>query len=127
MTVEILAEKHGDEERPVPTAWRSTFHRIVKSFIDKDYGLRQPIADVAPVSVETAQQVQDYIEDYGETLVELPEHTWETSICIWMGIGWDVHVDLWTEGEGRSDMVLSIRVVESNASLIFHLEMVYVP
>jgi len=48
------------------------------------------------INSETAKQIQEYIEDYGEQLVPLPEETWETSIYLWQGNYWDVIIDLWT-------------------------------
>ena len=82
---------------------------------------------VAPVSRDTAEQIERYIQDYGETLVELPEETWDSSVCMWMGKRWEVMIDLWTAGEGRSDLVLTVRVSETKAGFIFEIYMVYVP
>ena len=66
-------------------------------------------------------------QDYGEELVKLPEESWDTSICIWMGDRWDVLIDLWTATEGRSDLVLSAGVSEKDEGQIVNIEMVYVP
>jgi hypothetical protein len=65
--------------------------------------------------------------DYGETLVELPRETWESSVAQWMGAHWDVLVDLWTEGEGRRDLVLDARVHETESGFRFEVRLVYVP
>ena len=124
---EVLAVKDEDEQRPIPTAWRPVFREIVKAFVRSDYRLSGGVLGVAPVSAKTAKQIAAYIEDYGEMLVELPEQTWDSSICIWTGNEWDVLIDLWTKGEGRSDLVLSARVSESKAGLVVKIEMVYVP
>ena len=124
---EVLAVKDEDEQRPIPTAWRPVFREIVKAFVHNDYRLSVGVSGVAPVSAKTAKQIEEYIKDYGETLVELPEKTWASSICIWMGNRWDVLIDLWTKGEGRSDLVLSAQVSESKAGLVVRVEMVYVP
>lgn len=124
---EVLAVKDEDEQRPIPTAWRPIFREIVQALVAKDYQLSTGIPGVAPVSAETANQIDGYIEDYGETLVELPENTWASSVCIWMGKDWDVLIDLWTKGDGRSDMVLSARVSESESGYLVRVEMVYVP
>jgi hypothetical protein len=61
----------------------------------------------------TAEQIRRYLADYGCTLVELPEDTWQTSVSQWMETHWEVLVDLWTAEEGRSDLVLAGRVVET--------------
>lgn len=124
---EVLAVKDEVEQRPIPTAWRPVFGEIVRALAAKDYRLSRGIEGVAPVTAETAKQIESYIEDYGETLVELPESTWASSVCLWMGNDWDVLIDLWTKGEGRSDMVLSARVSESESGYLFRVEMVYVP
>lgn len=60
-------------------------------------------------------------------LIELPDETWESSICMWMGNHWDVLIDLWTEAEGRSDLVLSAQVTESDNSFVVNVDMIYVP
>ncbi len=125
--IEVLAVKNEDEQRPIPTAWRPIFREIIQALVAKDYRLSGGIGGVAPISASTAEQIEGYIEDYGETLVELSEETWASSVCIWMGDDWDVLIDLWTKGEGRSDMVLSARVSESNSGYLVRVEMVYVP
>ncbi len=124
---EALVVKDESNELPVPSIWRPVFCGIVKAFVERDYALSSGIPGVAPVSAETAEQIEEYIEDFGETLIDLPEETWDTSISLWMGKRWDVLVDLWTEGEGRSDMVLSAHVSESEVGFEFHVYMVYVP
>ena len=59
--------------------------------------------------------------------MELPEETWDSSVCIWMGVRWDALIDLWTSSEGRSDLVLSLRVSEDGSGFKFDVYMVYVP
>lgn len=126
-TGDVLALKDEDNEQPIPTAWRPVFREIVRVLVQGDYRLSVGIPGVAPVSAKSAKQIQEYIDDYGETLVELPEKTWASSVCLWMGNRWDVLIDLWTKTEGRSDLVLRARVKETKAGLIVHVEMVYVP
>jgi hypothetical protein len=99
----------------------------VSAFVRHDYCLSAGVAGVLPVSAETAEHIASYIRDYGETLVELPEDTWKSSSCIWMGESWDVLVDLWTQGEGRSDLVLSVQVKEAGSDFAVEVYMVYVP
>ena len=125
--MEILAVKDEENELPIPTAWRPTFRYIVNSFANKDYSLSERPREVSPISEDTATQIRDYIEDYGEKLVELPEASWETSVCIWMGNEWDVLIDLWTASEGQSDLVLSAKVAESTDGFNINVYMVYVP
>lgn len=123
---EVLPLKDG-EQQSVPTAWRPAFHAIVDAFVENDYRLTHGVEGVLPVSAKTAKQIKEYIEDYGETLVALSEETWTSSICIWMGKHWEVLVDLWTEGEGQSDLVLSALVSEAEKGIQIQVEMVYVP
>ncbi|MEM9301901.1 MAG: hypothetical protein AAGE01_07305 [Pseudomonadota bacterium] len=119
--------KDDSNELPVPTVWRPIFVAVVKAFAERDYRLAGGVSDVAPVSEDTARQVEEYVRDYGEELVELPADTWATSISLWMGDRWDVLVDLWTQGEGHSDLVLSANVSESGDGFVFEINMVYVP
>ncbi|WP_428256323.1 DUF7668 domain-containing protein [Enterovibrio norvegicus] len=57
----------------------------------------------------------------------MPDETWDSSICLWMGSKWEVLIDLWTEGEGRSDLALKAEVEESETNYLVTVEMVYVP
>lgn len=125
--IEVAVEKNYENERPIPTVWRSTFSNIVDAFVKKDYSLSRGITDVSSISNETAIHVKEYIQDYGEELTQLSDETWESSMCIWMGSHWDVLIDLWTAGEGRSDLVLGAQVTEKNNKYIIDVGMVYVP
>ncbi|WP_348944292.1 hypothetical protein ABHF33_12675 [Chitinibacter sp. FCG-7] len=125
--IEIFVEKDKENQLPIPTVWRPIFVKIVDAFVKKDYSLSCEIDGVALVSKETANQIKEYIEDYGEELIQLPNETWESSICIFVGGYWDILIDLWTAGEGRSDLVLGARISESANGYIVAIEMVYVP
>ncbi len=82
---------------------------------------------VCVVSPEQRARMADSIADYGAHLVELPEACWASSVCQWMGGYWDVLVDLFTEEEGRSDLVLSLRVREGGGEYLFEVMSVHVP
>ena len=125
--IEVPVVKDESNELPIPSVWRPIFRQIVKAFVIYDYRLESAVSGVMPISAATAEHVEQYISDYGETLIELPEETWESSVCIWMGDRWDVLVDLWSLEEGRSDLVLSMHVSESTAGFAFEVYMVYVP
>ncbi|MBN6110699.1 DUF7668 domain-containing protein [Xanthomonas bonasiae] len=113
------------EQRPVPNHWRQTFREVVAAFVAADYHFGE-IPGVEPISTETATQIQRYICDHGATLTALPDETWESSVCIWTGSHWDTLIDLWTQEEGRSDLVLHAHVTDAPAfSVKVHL--VYVP
>lgn len=126
--IEVLAVKDEENERPIPFAWRPVFREIVAALVNRDYHVSTGGAlGVAPISNATAAQIRNYIEEYGETLIELPDATWESSVCVWMGSRWNVLIDLWTIAEGRSDLVLQADVWESEAGFTFKIHMVYVP
>jgi hypothetical protein len=114
-------------EGPIPSAWRPVLKSIVDAFARGDYELKDGPSGVAPISEETAAQVREYIEDYGAKLIELPPQSWDTSVCIWMGDRWDALVDLWTEDEGRSDLVLQVDVSEADSGYVVAIFMVHVP
>lgn len=46
---------------------------------------------------------------------------------MWNGSRWDAIIDLWTESEGRSDLVLSLQIEEGEAGFVYSVYMVYVP
>lgn len=117
----------NETEGLIPNIWRPTFLRIVDAFVEGDYALLCGVEGVVEVSNETVTQIKEYIEDYGETLVNLSDETWKSSVCIWTGHHWDVLIDLWTAGEGRSDLVLSARVLDTKNGFIIDIYMVYVP
>ncbi|MBS1902954.1 hypothetical protein [Plasticicumulans sp.] len=124
---EVLAIKDEETERPIPSAWRSVIREIVGAFVRHDYLLSAGIPRVAQVSTETATHIQNYIQDYGATLIDLPEETWSSSVCIWMGTEWEALIDLWTVSEGRSDLVLSLHVTDADDGFFYKIYMVYVP
>ena len=129
MKPEDVHEPVKDEEpdHPVATAWRPTFHAIVSAFVRRDYGLAAGVPSVDRPSSEEADQFESYIRSYGETLAELPDETWSTSIAQWTGSHWDVFVDLWTAESGRSDMILDARVSEVKGGFRIAIHLVYVP
>ena len=128
MESQSLPVKDGDSEWPVPGIWRPTIHKIVTAFVGHDYELAQGIAGVDPISSDLAEGMRRYIQDYGAELTDLPEDTWKSSVCIWMGNRWEALIDLWTVEEGRSDLVLHLFVRETgNSDYKFNVHLVYVP
>jgi hypothetical protein len=117
----------NETEGPIPKAWRETLSAIVEAFVAGDYGLEKGVANVAPISAETASRIREYLQDYGATLIALPDSTWGSSVCIWYGDHWDALVDLWTQEEGQSDLVLHVRVSEANPGFLIQIHLVYVP
>ncbi len=125
--IKVTVEKDEENERPIPTVWRPTFSKIVDAFVKRDYSLSDGVTGVSSVSNETANHIEEYIQEYGEELIQLPDETWESSMCIWMGSHWDVLIDLWTVNEGRSDLVLGAQVKEKDNRYTIDIGMVYVP
>ena len=124
---DVLAVKDESHQRPIPSAWRPVFREIVSAFVRRDYHLSAGVVGVIPVAADTAEHIEKYVRNYGETLIELPEEAWDSSVCMWMGERWDALVDLWTQAEGRSDLVLQTFVTETRSGFNFEIHMVYVP
>ena len=121
------ALKDPDAAHPIADAWRPMLREVVRHLAQGDHALARGVRGVAPVAASTAGQMRDYIAEYGATLVELPDDTWQTSVAQWMGTHWEVLVDLWTAEEGRSDLVLAGDVVETSAGPLLTVRAVYVP
>ena len=126
-TNESAPQKDEEAQHPVPDVWRGVLREVVRRLVAADFALRTPVVGVAPVSSETANQMQRYVADYGAALVDLPEEPWDTSVSQWYGSHWDVLVDLWTSDEGRSDLVLFCNVRQCDAGYIITLESIHVP
>ena len=118
--------KNEQNQTPIPSAWRSVFSDIVHVLKNGDLRFVGSIDGVRPVSSEKASQITASIKKYGANLVDLPEETWLTSACQWMGNRWDVLVDLYTEEEGVSDLVLEAHVFEQGTRQVFEVRFVYV-
>ena len=124
---EIPVTKDASRQGPIPSVWRPVFREIVKALARGDYKLSAGVPGVLPVRDNVAEQIRAYVQEYGETLVDLPDETWNSSVCIWTGQRWDTIVDLWTAREGRSDLILQTLVSESAEGFSFDIRLVYVP
>ena len=123
----VPAVKDLDRQQPVPSAWRSTLAAIVQAIASGDFALRKGVPCVGVLAPATAQQVKEYIADYGETLAALPKESWDSSVVQWMDGHWDVLVDLWTVESGECDLALAVRVFEDGDSFRFEVDGVHVP
>jgi len=124
-TVSIL--KDADAQRPIPSEWRGVLSAIVDAFKEADFSLKRGVPGVLPIPAHDARRMEDNIKDYGARLISLPEEAWRTSACQWMTRYWDVLVDLFTEDEGVSDLVLAVRVYEKDQKYVFDVQSVHVP
>ena len=125
--MQVMPLKDEENEHPVADTWRPMIQDIVKALAEGDYGLVRGIPSVAPPLATTAAQMRTYVADFGETLAELPDETWNTSVSQWIGTHWDVLVDLWTLESGRSDLTLSLRVYEAEAGFKIVIDSLHIP
>lgn len=123
----IPVEKNEEDELPIPHIWRPIFESIISAFVKQDYSLSCGVKNVNTVSKNTAEQIEEYIADYGEELIELPEECWDTSVYICYGDYWNVLIDLWTKDEGLSDLVLKAKVSQIKNEYVVQISVVYVP
>jgi hypothetical protein len=120
--------KNDATELPVAPIWRATFEAIVAAFIAGDWKLETAPANVKRVQAGLASLLQANVAAYGDlTLVPLPCDTWDSSVSIWTGERWQVLVDLWTDEEGRSDLVLDAIVTEAEDEFVFEVYLIYTP
>ncbi|WP_197974115.1 hypothetical protein [Stenotrophomonas sp. CFBP 13725] len=116
--------KGGEVEVPVPTVWRPTLVAIVDVLVKEEELL---LPKVTLQAQETWKDAQESVRAYGANLKSLPEESWDSSVCIWYGDFWDVLIDLYTEEEGRSDLVLQVHVYEVDDGYRYEIVLVYVP
>ncbi len=118
-----------DEEKahPIAEVWRPTIRQIVKALAEGDYEIARGIKWVTPPNTKRVKQMRSYVADFGETLTELSDETWDSSVSQWMETHWDVLVDLWTVESGRSDLALSLRIFEAESGYRFELDSLHVP
>jgi hypothetical protein len=116
-----------DDYLPVPSAWRNTICRIVEALKEGDFDPARSIPGVLPMSESDAEFIAESIAGYSEELTSLPEEAWATSVYVWYEGFWEVMVDLYTVGEGRSDMVLKLHVREDGDAYAFDVLSVFVP
>lgn len=128
MSAQFEITKDVTRQRPVPTAWRKPLSQVVDCIGTGDFSPGGGIPGVQPLDTKVARSIEESIASYaGVTLAELPEDAWQTSVCQWMGNYRDVIVDLYTESEGQSDLVLLARVKESDSGFKFQILSVHVP
>jgi len=124
-----LISPHKDEsEGPVPELWRPTFSALVDSLVERAPTIGGGLPEVEPVPDAVREQCLSAVDNYRDVdLVPLPQETWKSSVTAWQGDHWLCLIDLWTEQEGRSDLVLEAEVRERALGFRFTVNMVYVP
>jgi hypothetical protein len=123
----VAPVKDAEAEHPVPSQWRPTLSRIVSQLAKGDYSPSLGLGPSVHLPKESAEHIKRYLEDFGETLTDLPDATWATSVASWQGWRWELIVDLWTLESGRSDLVLAANVYEEDANFRFEIYLIYVP
>ena len=125
MTVPV---KDDLREHSVPDVWQPTLSAIVESLARGDAVMAADLPAVDPVSRDLSDVCQEAVRHYGDvTLIPLPTDSWGTSVYLWHGDRWQCLVDLWTEQEGRSDLVLDVDVFEDGGGYRYAVRLVYVP
>ena len=119
--------KVEEEELPIPTIWRQTFIDIVEAFKQGDFRLKNSIESVHPLTECEAERIERNIADYGDVLESLPDTVWTTSVYRWMRGHWEVLIDLYTQNEGLSDLVMFVKVTENEMKYWFTVESIHVP
>ncbi len=121
------AIKDEDKAHPIAADWREPLRQVVKAFASGDFGLTiNSIPFVAPIPPSEVARIQGNVVDYGESLAELPEETWKSSVSQWMETHWDILVDLWTKS-GESDLVLSAQIFETREGFRIQVDSIHVP
>jgi len=118
--------KDEDKQQPIPVEWRQKLREIVEAIQEDNFQLRG-ILDVEQLSIEDAAGIAKNISRYGARLTNLPEESWNTSVCQWMRGYWDALIDLYTVEEGASDLALSVQVFESPGGYTFRVQSIHVP
>lgn len=122
----VLVTKDELNQQPIPTEWRSQLIQIVEAIGTNDFSLIDASFTIRSITQSDRIRISQNIEDYGCELISLPDETWKTSACQWMRGYWDVLVDLYTVEEGRSDLILSVRVYEQDSGFQFEVMSVHV-
>jgi len=121
------AIKDENAAHPIAASWRPLLKEVIHAFVEGDYELSRKVKGVDSVESDIAEHNRNYVKEYGEVLIELPNKSWESSCAQWMEGHWDVLVDLYTKGEGLSDLVLTGRMSEVNREPQFTVGLIYVP
>ena len=126
MSTNIIVTKDEYNQQLIPTIWRGALRLIVEAIKSNKYQLIKRDPSIKDIDSSDVMRINDNIEEYGCTLIELPEETWENSVCQWMQGYWDVLVELYTAEEGRSDLILDVRVYEQKHGFEYEVISVHV-
>lgn len=122
----IPVEKDEDRELPVPTEWRPKIAEIVSVVGNMPSVGVDSIDFMGRISSDVKSSIVANLMDYGCEIDPVSTSTWATSIYRWMGGYWQVLVDLFSGGE-QVDLVLFLRVAETEGAYQFCVESIHVP
>jgi hypothetical protein len=122
-----VPDRDEEIEQPIPVEWRPLIVEIVNDIRDRKLAPKSVSGFEIDVDSPEIELMYQSIDSYGDSLISLPEDAWQTSVCRWMGTHWHVLVDLFTAGEGLSDLVLFIDVYEREGSVCFKIQSIHVP
>ena len=125
MTLEPI--KDEEKSHPIAHAWRTIFVEVVAALVQDDFELKNGVKNVAPVEKDIAEINRSNVKEYEERLIPLTEQTWSSSCAQWIGPHWEVLIDLCTESEGVSDLVLHGEVKEQDGVPMITIGLIYVP
>ncbi|MGL5829005.1 MAG: DUF7668 domain-containing protein [Angustibacter sp.] len=124
-----MSRSNGDgEEQPVPVTWRPALTVIVDALVRRNGEFPGGQLDVEPPSEDVWEQCRMALQGYGDVdFVPLPLEAWDSAVRLPWGDHWRCYVDMWMVQEGRSDLVLAVRVHGTAAGPRFAIDSVYVP
>lgn len=120
---------YDESPQAIPSIWRNTIFEIVEAFKNHDIESYNQIKGIVSIDSNDFEEILSDINAYGESLISLPDQTWETSQCIWKGDScWHVFIDLYTINEGKSDLILFLTVEsDGHNNFSFDVNNFYVP
>lgn len=116
----------GDGEHQLPLNWQGRFEEIVARLVEGDFAFGPDIGDIEPVSPAEQDRFVHNIRAYGDRLTRLDPAVWRSSIYAWANGHWVVLVDLTTENEPVSDLVLHAQIIDDDPVRIV-LDSIHVP
>ena len=116
----------GEGERKLPPDWQRRFDKIVASLVDGCFEFGPDIGHVEAVPSAEQERLAENISAYGDALKPLHPAVWRSSIYAWANDHWVVLVDLSTEKELVSDLVLHARIFDTDPARIV-LDSIHVP
>ena len=122
-----MPDKNENIEQTIPPEWRPALIAIVEDIRSRNLRSKEALGYDISIDLTEIDDIYRSIDHYGGELVSLPEDTWKTSICRWMGSYWHLLIDLFTAEEGLSDLVLFVDAYEQENFTSFRIRSVHVP